>query len=347
MIWEYLLERVHAHRNEVAVIEHGGSSWTFGRLAEQVDAIAINLPPADSGGPVRVMVRQLEPLKTLVSVLACWRARCVPVVLRGSMPEEQVADLVRWLRPAGVLADDFPIQPGSQKKGTTRSRFGPRDEGLVICTSGTTGPPKLVALPAESVCLNAAAIGSSLGLAPGDVVAVNTPLGYMYGLMGGCMAALWAGATSRLFSPQDPLTQLQSALRAGQVNVVQGPPSLFRLFMAYWNREPFSGVRLVTTGGEPLGQELRSLLREAFPEARHLFLYGMTEAGPRLSHLDFQAGGGLDGRVGKLYPHVEWRIDPVPESQQLAPSAGRLALRGPSMFLGYITQTGGYSGLNA
>ena len=83
----------------------------------------------------------------------------------------------------------------------------------MICTSGTTGIPKLVALPAESVCITAAAIADSLGLEPGDRVAVNTPLGYMYGLMGGCLASLWGGATIRLFRPRDPLTQLEAAIR--------------------------------------------------------------------------------------------------------------------------------------
>lgn len=82
-------------------------------------------------------------------------------------------------------------------------------------------------------------------------------------------------------------------------------------------------------------------LGRAFPNARRLFLYGMTEAGPRLSHLAFEEGGGVDGCVGIPYSHVEWRLDPVAGSD-----AGRLVLRGPGMFLGYITAAGGYEGLD-
>lgn len=353
MIWRQIFERVALHADRVAVVA-GDQRWTFVELAGLADAVARRLPAEGGSRPRRFLVRQHDPFALLVHVLGCWRAGCVPVVLRDSMTDRQVADLAAWLRPAGTLAAELPDAAtdgaaGGRDPGP--DRFEPRDEALVICTSGTTGTPKLVALPAESVCRNAGVIGASLGLDETAVVAVNTPLGYMYGLMGGCMASLWSGATCHLFQPRAPLTELQAAIRRDGVTVVQGPPSLFRLFMAYWNGEPFTGVKTVTTGGEPLGHDLRQALGHAFPNARRLFLYGMTEAGPRLSHQAFEAGGGVEGCVGTPYPHVEWRVDPVvgdPVSGGPADhGAGRLVLRGPAMFLGYVAADGGYEGLDA
>lgn len=339
MIWTRFLERVAAGPHRPAVVE-AECELSYADLAERVEAVAALLPRPSGPRPWRAVVRHEDPLTLLVRVLACWRRGFSAVVLRESMTPTQVADIVRWLRPEAVL--DGPPDGPPAAGGPPPEPLGPRDEALVICTSGTTGIPKLVALPAESVCLTAAAIGRSLGLEPGDRVAVNTPLGYMYGLMGGCVAALLAGATCRLFRPRDPLTQLQAAIRREGITVVQGPPSLFRLFLGYWTGTPFPGVRMVTTGGEPLGTDLADGLARAFPNAQRLFLYGMTEAGPRISHLAFAAGGGIDAAVGVPYDHFEWRIDPVAGS-----SAGRLVLRGPSMFLGYIKADGGYEGLDA
>jgi long-chain acyl-CoA synthetase len=343
VIWRRLQESLADRPSGVAVEDDRGE-LTAGRLAAAVEAAAATLPAASgSPRPWRAVIRQRDPLPLLIWVLACWRRGFSAVVLRDSMTASQVDDLVGWLSPAVVLDGPLPDAGAAAPSAMPPpSECGPRDEALVICTSGTTGPPKLVALPAESVCLTAAAIAAALGLGPDDRVAVNTPLGYMYGLMGGCLASLWAGATIRLFRPWDPLTQLQAAIRREGVTVVQGPPSLFRLFLGYWDGVPFPGVRTVTTGGEPLGADLAQGLERAFPRARKLFLYGMTEAGPRISHLAFEDGGGVDACVGVPYGYFDWRVDPVAGSE-----AGRLVLRGPSMFLGYIGRDGGYEGLDA
>lgn len=338
MIWKGFLERAAARSDRTAVIDAGGEI-SFAALVEQIETVAAGLPQPSGPRPWRVVVRHEEPLAVLVGVFACWRRGFSAVVLRDSMTPAQVADIAGWIRPLALF--DGPAN-GRPAAAPPPIPLGPRDEALVICTSGTTGIPKLVALPAESVCITAAAIAAALELEPADRVAVNTPLGYMYGLMGGCLASLLSGACCRLFRPRDPLTQLQASIRREGITVVQGPPSLFRLFLGYWTGEPFPGVRLVTTGGEPLAADLADDLARAFPEAERLFLYGMTEAGPRISHLSIPAGGGVDACVGVPYRHFEWRIDPV-----IGSLLGRLVLRGPSMFLGYITAAGGYEGLDA
>lgn len=339
MIWQQVADRVAAAGGRDAVVT-GDERLSYAALAGRVAAAATMLPRPEAR-PARVLVRQREPLTILVSTLACWHRGLVPVVLREGMTDLQVAEMADWLGPVAVLDGPLP-EHGGDEPAARATPLGPRDEGLVICTSGTTGRPKLVALPAEAVVITGRAIGRALGLEPSDRIAINTPLGYMYGLMGGCVAGLLAGAACHLFSAKDPLTQLQAAIRKQGITVVQGPPSLFRMFMAYWNGEPFPGVRIVTTGGEPLGDDLARDLDRAFPAARKHFLYGMTEAGPRISDLEIAAGGGSDACVGVPYSHFEWRLDPVPGSE-----AGRFVLRGPSLFLGYITADGGYEGLDA
>jgi acyl-CoA synthetase (AMP-forming)/AMP-acid ligase II len=345
VIWSQFISRAEATPRKKAVL-FGDSGVTYAELVSIAVALADRLPDVSSESPRRVFVRQREPFSALAHVLACWKRGFVPVVLREGTTDRQVADFAAWLRPVAVLSDPVsscwrPVLSPAPHAG---SILDARREALVICTSGTTGAPKFVALPAESVCINADVIGRALGLEPEDNVAVNTPLGYLYGLIGGCVASLWAGATCCLFSPRDPFTQLQAAIRLRGITVVQGPPTLFRFFMAYWNGKPFPSVRVLTTGGEPLQKDLAEALGAAFPNARRLFLYGMTEAGPRISHETFEAGGGADGCAGRIYSHFEWRVDPVEEEPEV--SGGRLILRGPSMLLGYIAADGSYNGLD-
>ena len=340
MIWDWFANRVETHPGAFAVIGEE-ESWTYADLAARADAVAGLIPEAHGKTPARVVLRNSDPCALLAGILACWKLGLPAVVLRDSMTQGQVAGIVDWLRPHAVL-EDWKIDPRKKTTPSVVRRMEARDEALVVCTSGTTGIPKLVALSAESVCVNAAAIADSLRLGPGDRVAVNTPLGYMYGLMGGCLASLWAGCACRLFRPGEPPTRLQAAIRSENLTVVQGPPSIFRLFLAYWNGHPFPAVRLVTTGGEPLGGDLFEELGRAFPEAKKLFLYGMTEAGPRISHLDFEDGGGRDSAIGFPYAHIDWRLDKIEHT-----CGARLVMRGPGVMLGYIASNGGYEGLDA
>jgi len=339
-IWDRFVERRESNPESCAMIDEAGE-LTWANLAARIDAIAELVPEPHGKRPVRVVVRNADPCSLLAGILACWKSGVSAVVLRDSMTPAQVVSIVDWLRPHAVL-DGWQIDPRKKTIHSPARPMGARDEALVVCTSGTTGTPKLVALPAESVCLNAAAIAQSLQLGPRDRVAVTTPLGYMYGLLGGGLASLWAGSACRVFRPGEPPTRIQAAIRTENLTVIQGPPSLFRLFLAYWNGRPFPGVRLLTTGGEPMGRDLFEGLEQAFPHAKKLFLYGMTEAGPRISHLAFEEGGGRDSAIGFPYGHIEWRLDKIENAK-----GARLVFRGPGVMLGYIAPGGGYAGLDA
>ena len=102
-------------------------------------------------------------------------------------------------------------------------------------------------------------------------------------------------------------------------------------------------ARSLTTGGQDFSDDLLAGLGQTFPLARKLALYGMTEAEPRISHEEFARGGGRDGCVGRPYAHVECKLEAGAWSS--AANTGRLAIRGPSVMLGYIGEHGRYEGL--
>ena len=351
MIWQRFLERVDAAPNRTAVVWRG-TGFSFASLAGMVEALAAEIPGAgvpegDLGRPRRVLIRQSDPLAILLGVLAAWRTGKTPVILRESASDAKVGELTSLLRPDLLLTTPLTVErlrpatvPGSATLATT-----PRREALAIGTSGSTGDPKVVVLPAEAVLLNADTIASRLRFTTADRIVVNTPLTYMYGLMGGAVAGLLAGAEVHLFPPTTPWPIIQSHIRRQRIGVVQGPPSLLTLFAAFWNGEPFPDVRLVTTGGEAVRERLVSGLAAAFPNADRRILYGMTEAGPRIADDDLDAAGVIAGMVGRPYPHLCWRIDPT-DAVGLPPGAGRLALAGPSMFLGYLQANERFVGID-
>jgi len=344
MIWAALLETAKRRAGAPAVIGDG-VTLTFGALVERVGQEAARLPPRpETSGPARVFLIYAEPVTLLVRVLACWSVGMVPVLLREGQTAESLRRIGEAAAPIATLSDDG-ASTSTERAARHHLPFGPRDEALVICTSGTTGTPKLVALPAEGLVTTARAIARDLKFGPGDIIAAATPLTYMYALMGAALSGLLAGAAVRFFAPGLPLTVVQAAIRREDITVMQGPPSLMRLFLAYWTGTPFPSVRLVTTGGEFLVDRLLSEIARAFPQADFRFLYGMTEAGPRISHTPLVSRHGAGVAVGHPFPHFDWYIEPGAQDG-LPAGTGRLAIRGPSIFLGYISPGGGYTGID-
>jgi len=92
-------------------------------------------------------------------------------------------------------------------------------------------------------------------------------------------------------------------------------------------------------------KNLVTQLAQAFPAAEIQIIYGMTEAGPRISHMCVDTTNFTEGLVGKPFDHFECRVEPF-EGAKFESGSGRLLLRGPAMFLGYVSGDGGYVGLS-
>lgn len=353
MIWHRFRERVDVAPERTAVVWRG-ASISFASLAGMAESLAAEIPGPDGPGahhgrPGRVLIRQADPLMILVGVLAAWRAGKTPVILRERASDAKVAEVTGLVRPDLLLTTPRAVEgirTGAVPPRTAAAVVAdPRREALAISTSGTTGDPKLVVLPAEAVLLNADTIAARLRFTPEDRILVNTPLTYLYGLVGGALAGLLAGAEVHLFPATTPWPIVHRHMRGHRIGVVQGPPSLLTFFGAFWNGVPFPDVRLVTTGGEAVRERLVSDLAATFPRADRRIIYGMTEAGPRIADDDLDAPGVPAGIVGRPYPHLRWRIDPT-DAVEAHPGVGRLALAGPSMFLGYLQADGGFRGLD-
>ena len=345
MFWDVIVEKARQQPEASAVI-CGNQRLTYAQIVDITFELGRRLPTVCGMAKPRAFIKQRDQLSYLLHILSCWSAGIVPVLLRSSISNSDLEFLESIYHPAARVYQ--PVEPADlvpHRSSDDRDFLPYRNdvEAVIICTSGTTGNPKLVALPASAVYLNAKAIAHDLQIGLGDIVAVGTPLSYMYGFMGGAVTTLSSGGCLLLGNLNAPMPEFQAGIRMERATVVQGPPSYLQLFLAYWNGKPFENVRLLTTGGESLPRDLRKQLEDAFPAARKVFLYGMTEAGPRISHTDFADGGGLDQYIGKPFEHIKWKI--ITEGSHSL-TEGRLAIKGPSIFLGYLEPDGSYSGID-
>lgn len=153
--------------------------------------------------------------------------------------------------------------------------------------------------------------------------------------------ALRQGATVFLHAPPFVPSAVQATVRSHEITVVQGTPSSHRVGFEFWNGTPFESVRIVTQGGEPCTPALAARIASAYPRARHVQIFGMTEAG-RVSHRAISEPALASNEIGTPFPHLEWKIVPVDASADF----GRIAFRGPSVMLGYVDLSRGYRGID-
>ena len=162
MIWRAFLGSMAAGPGREAVV-FGDARHTYEAFASSV----VEMGGKMAGGRAirrRALVRHQNPAELLQRVFACWSRGVVPVVLRDSTTVPQILECRERLNPEFILIDDVvpcaPARAPTQRAPTLHEAadFHPRDEALILCTSASTGAPKFVALPAESVLLNATTI---------------------------------------------------------------------------------------------------------------------------------------------------------------------------------------------
>jgi fatty acid CoA ligase FadD36 len=336
-LWRAFADRSHAGRgdDDLALV-YGNERLSCCDLIERSLAVAASWSPhARRDGDMRVLILPKDPLETLVTVLAAWSLDSTAAVLRPYGSEFVPRAYVEALMPDLIVAGGEVLRGESGRRPT---RSG--EECLILATSGTTADPKLVAIPARSIELTTTVIARDLDLTAKDRVQVASPLTYFYGFVGGVLAALRNEATVFLYAPPFIPSVLQSDVRNCGITVVQGTPSFHRMGLEFWNGRPFDGVRIVTQGGEPCGPNLAARLVSAYPSARHVQVFGMTEVG-RISH-KVMTPDGDSSEIGPTLSHIEWKIVPLDGKSDY----GRLAVRGPSVMLGYIRPLHGYGGLD-
>jgi acyl-coenzyme A synthetase/AMP-(fatty) acid ligase len=326
-----------ARRSHVAV-GCGETCLTYPELIDRSEATAaswLNLVKQDH--KLRVLILRRNPLDTLISVLAAWRLDATAAVLRPYGPRDVPEIYTKTVAPDIIVTDDAVIGGSGNRDGIAR------DECLILATSGTMTEPKLVALTATGVDLTVSAIAGDLAISESDRLLVASPLSFVYGLFGGALAALRQGAEAFLYPPLTAPSSLQNDIRQNNITIVQGPASMHRLHLQFWNGKPFESVRLMTQGGEFCGGVLASQLAAIYPRAAHVQVFGMTECG-RISHKAFADPASVSNEIGTPFAHIQYKI--VPVDQGVASEGGLLSLKGPSIMLGYVKPGVGYWGVD-
>ncbi|MFL6137242.1 MAG: AMP-binding protein [Frankiaceae bacterium] len=229
-------------------------------------------------------------------------AGAIPLLLDSTAPEEERA---RWLRLAGgtralVAGANGALRLISVIEGTATDLL--EDPTVLLCTSGTTGAPKVVRRTVESLRAEGRRYVGWADLTAADRIALPLPMWHAYAL-GWVHAADEAGCAVHP-CPSAALGRAVQSLETG-ATVVALVPSLAGLIAARVGRSapPRLALRLAVVGAGPVSRALEEQFCAAFgiDLARN---YGSTETGALFAG----APGSPDGVVGYPMDGIDARI---------------------------------------
>jgi len=209
----------------------------------------------------------------------------------------------------------------------------PRDTALIIYTSGTTGPPKGVQLSGQAIAADLDALAEAWQWTADDTLVHGLPLYHVHGLVLGLLGSLRIG--NRFVHTGKPKPEAYAAARG---TLYFGVPTVWsRVVGDAAAAEALRPARLLVSGSAglpvPVFDKLVALTGHA-PVER----YGATES---LITLSTRADGERrPGWVGLPLAGIETRLvdddgHPVPHD---AETIGRLQVRGPTLFNGYLNR---------
>lgn len=218
-----------------------------------------------------------------MALLACLAADVTAVPLSPRYGYRHCEKILEMIDPPIVISD----AEGGLRITKTYSRYSSPKErpALIMCTSGTTGRPKGAMLSEDAIMTNVKDIAEYFNIGPKDSILIARPLYHCAVLTGEFLLSLIKGVRIRFYSNEFNPKAIMNTIIEDEITVYCGTPTQLCL-MAGFNHK-YSGciLKSICVSGECMGPETAIKISGGFPHMDIYHVYGLTEAGPRISYL--------------------------------------------------------------
>ncbi|WP_046115209.1 class I adenylate-forming enzyme family protein [Aquincola tertiaricarbonis] len=318
------------------------------------------------GGRVALLLANTAAREGVLTALGCWAlgAAVAPLNLRASDDELRhafdlvapdlvvttatAADRLARLYPAArpLLLDAAPGSPVQWPD--PEHSFDPplqdvpppqpEDLSCLLFTSGTTARSKAVMHNHRSQLFAGLAVGSGVGLTPGDTYQGAWPIFTSSVLNMACMASWVHGAGVVLEEDTLDNAGRLRLIETEGTSVYHGVTAPLHFMIDEYARGGYdlSRVRRLGYGGAVMPAELIAKFRTRLPWVDQVHIWGMTETGPAGTFLSPWFLPRKAGCIGQPMPGCAVRVigddgQPLP-----AGAVGEIVFAGPSAALGYL-----------
>ena len=266
---------------------------------------------------VSVNERETDPF------IASLRAMKPPDVIFSAEAETRLGEVV-------LLDSVLDWQHGAST--SNRNQASPNSSILCICTSGSTGEPKVVQLSLSNLLVFIAAWEAKIPWRESEVFGVLAHPAFDLGIAE-LIFPIWKGWEMR-FIEKEELVQADLDRVFEQITAFHLVPAL----LENWIERKTSDTkeRLVMTGGDKVPPRLQSMMQAKFPAARLFQYYGPSEC------TVFSAGFENNGQfpiselpLGSDFDHARHVILGAQKIELPPYQEGEITVTGPAVGLGY------------
>jgi HIP---CoA ligase len=227
--------------------------------------------------------------------------------------------------------------PGLGEVDRRRAAVTADDPSDILFTSGTTGVPKGVVMTHGRTLSVAIDWVAMTGLGPHDRYLMINPYFHMFGLKGGILACLSAGA-AMLPEPVFDVDRVLERVQKEKVTVLPGPPTLYQSILDHprVDRYDLSSLRVAVTGSADIPVELIRRIHDELPFSTIISGYGLTEGGTATGTGPDDEFEAIATTVGRPRPGFEIRIVDGSGADVPTGQTGEIILRGPSVMSHYL-----------
>lgn len=311
--------------NEPFMVSPEGREITFSQAADRTLTLAKLLEKKTGSGSV--LLSGKNDVAWVIGLLASRFANLPVIILPvDTLPEEET-------RLASMSGAAVRLEAGFGHELTSVQQLPYKtdrawDAGVCFVTSGSTGLPRLVLRPEESLASEGERYEKLLGLNYRDRILTASLLSHAYGFGLGLMGSLQTGCCLHLapiFNPRACIKRVS----AESITVLALVPAMARLLCKVQNAEPACCLKTAMVGAGPVTGRLHREWLEKFRVPLSLN-YGSSETGATLAALPPYP----EGVTGLPMPTVEATAVP------LGGGHGHLWLRVPEIFSGYLDDRG-------
>ncbi len=205
----------------------------------------------------------------------------------------------------------------------------------ILFTSGSEARPKAVPLTHANFLANIRDFSEILSLSSNDRLLGILPVFHSLGLAGTVILPLCAGLRTVYWPNPTEGGQLARMIGAYGASALITTPTFLHGILRAGKPDLLHSLRLVFSGAEKCPDHVFAALEEQCPHAGLCEGYGVTECAPvvTVNALD----DPKNGTVGRMLPSMEYvLLDPESKEPVSGGKNGRLLVRGPNVFSGYI-----------
>lgn len=208
------------------------------------------------------------------------------------------------------------------------------DIALILFTSGTSGNFKAVVHTHRSIMCNIDSVLDYMKTTEEDRFYIMKSYVHCSSIISEIFLAFTRGASICICNPKVAVSTIIKNIEKYKPTVIGMNPTLIRLLCNMKNvKESLKSVKIAISCGAAISNELIKECEKIFVDAYVINIYGLTEAGPRVSA---QVPGEVnrEGSVGKAIKDVIIKI--ADKGTYGEKEAGQILVKSPSLMLYYL-----------